>query len=682
MSNEVRVAASLRDDISDGLARIRDHVDRMGSGMTSASLIGNAGAKVLEAGFGLVRNAIGNVNDFIGDSIDAYRQEQVSIEGLNAALAANVEGWSGNTDAIESVIAAREKLAFSDDSQREALKILVAVTGDATQALDAQGVAMDLARFRGIDLATASTLVAKAWDGNTTSLKKLGIQVDAGAKGYEALAAITKVVGGAAEKYAETDLGKVEAAHIRVDDLMEKLGKTFSQISAAVIPPLAEGVEHLVESLTHSEVSAKLAAKGYEELSNSVKNTPTGFDVFGQVLGAVIGQLDPTAAATRRVGEELDKLPVKTTYTNTSFATMADDIGRRGIILSGNVRAASSDINLSLKTYIDAQATKSSDTWADAMRKISDSSGATRDKIVAAMKSLISDAYDPLITAAQIATTKLEIEDTKKALSASELTALEKAQLDERLLNQQKHLEELQVQQAGYAGQAAAAGYAQNAYTAEQILAGMESKDPDVRKHWEALAQAQLDANAEIAVVAYDGGAAQASNLAQGMADHASEWQNQAANIMSSLEGLRPNGWPVGEAWIGSLVNGVYDNMADVQQALDYVNNFFSGESPPPKGPLHTIDRGARNVGKAWVEGLADGIDASGVTGALSRISGLMSAGIDAPGLAVASGAIGSGGASGEMTIVVPLTLDGREVARAVAQWNRRTSGASQYIPA
>src|SRR3990167_8182645 len=87
---------------------------------------------------GLATRAIGKVTDYLGDALHAAQEEEASIAKLTTAIEANVEGWDGNTDAMESVLKTRMKLGFSDDEQRDSLAKLVGVTHDVTTALDVQ----------------------------------------------------------------------------------------------------------------------------------------------------------------------------------------------------------------------------------------------------------------------------------------------------------------------------------------------------------------------------------------------------------------------------------------------------------------------------------------------------------------------------------------------------------------
>ena len=181
----------------------------------------------LGAGFSAFKTLKGVVTDVAGAMLDAARsaaEEEAEVAQLTTALRENAEGWDGNVDAIEAVLTARQKLAFSDSEQRTSLAKLVAITGDHTEALALSRQAMDLARLRNIDLGTASELLGKVYAGNVSILRRYGIVVRQGATSTEALAAIQKQSMGQAQAYAETSLGKWRALELKIEDVKEAIG--------------------------------------------------------------------------------------------------------------------------------------------------------------------------------------------------------------------------------------------------------------------------------------------------------------------------------------------------------------------------------------------------------------------------------------------------------------------------
>lgn len=176
---------------------------------------------------GLVKDGIGMVTDFLGNAARAAMDEETNIQRLNTTLKDNVTNWDGNTTAIEDQIAQREKLAFSDDALRDSLGTLVIRTHDVNQAFQDQVLAMDIARGKNIDLASATDIVNKAALGNTKALKAMGIEVDKNATSTEILTMLQKKFSGQAEEYADSTKGTMESMQIALQDVSEDIGKAL-----------------------------------------------------------------------------------------------------------------------------------------------------------------------------------------------------------------------------------------------------------------------------------------------------------------------------------------------------------------------------------------------------------------------------------------------------------------------
>jgi len=218
----------------------------------------------------LATEGIGKVVDFLGDSVKVAQDAEVSTTRLTTALQDNVAGFKGTASAMEPAIDAGRRLGFTGDELRSSLSALVTVTKDTKQAQTDQSAAEDLARARGIDLASATNIVIKAQEGNVGALKKLGIIVPAVTKNVDdlkashqkftpeqlkaaqaadkqatataALAAIQKAAQGQAEAYAGTEKGSLAIAGTEVEGIQEKLGQTLNQLVTIILPPLIAGL--------------------------------------------------------------------------------------------------------------------------------------------------------------------------------------------------------------------------------------------------------------------------------------------------------------------------------------------------------------------------------------------------------------------------------------------------------
>jgi hypothetical protein len=175
--------------------------------------------------FAMTQRAVGAVTDAIQGMVQSAIEDESSVARLTAALHANVPGWDGNTDAIERTIAASERLGFTDDETRASLTFLTAATHDVTKAQELHNTAMDLARFKGISLQSASEALVKVEAGRYRILASLGIQLREGATATEALAAVQAVAAGQAEDFGETTAGAMLAAQVALEEAGEEIGR-------------------------------------------------------------------------------------------------------------------------------------------------------------------------------------------------------------------------------------------------------------------------------------------------------------------------------------------------------------------------------------------------------------------------------------------------------------------------
>lgn len=224
MANTVRILVTAKDEVSGTFDKIRDKASVLSKTDIGKGMLQGAGIAAFGVIQGAAMGALNAVQDFATGSVSAAREEQASIAKLRQAVEANVTTHRANLDVIEDTIAAREKLAFADDEQRNSLAVLIARTKDETKALDLQRIAMDLARLKGIDLASASDVIGKVYSGNVGILTRYGIAVKKGSDATSALAQVQAAAAGQAEAFANTSEGAAKGAQIALEDLQEEIG--------------------------------------------------------------------------------------------------------------------------------------------------------------------------------------------------------------------------------------------------------------------------------------------------------------------------------------------------------------------------------------------------------------------------------------------------------------------------
>jgi hypothetical protein len=242
MTSQVRIDAEVNTGQADkAVSGLRSSLMNLG-GEAKKSILTGVG---LGAGLGAWNLLSGGIHDaigFMGDSIKAAETQEASLAALTAALKQNDAGWDGNVDSIQKVIESRLKLGFTTQEQEASLAVLVAMTKDHTASLDIERTAMDISRLKHIDLATASTLLGKAFEGNTAGLRRLGIVVASGTKGYDALEQVQKRVAGQAEAFSHTTAGAAAALGAEFEGLQEKVGQALLPVMNALFHVLADNL--------------------------------------------------------------------------------------------------------------------------------------------------------------------------------------------------------------------------------------------------------------------------------------------------------------------------------------------------------------------------------------------------------------------------------------------------------
>lgn len=139
--------------------------------------------------------------------------------GPNQALADSMADFVDQTQLATGV---------ADDELRPALAGLVRFTGDAAKAQELLTLSIDASKATGKDLVAVSTAIGKAYDGNFTALKKLGVPLDENiikTKDFKAAQeALTAQFGGAAAANANTYAGRLQILKIRFDEMVEGIG--------------------------------------------------------------------------------------------------------------------------------------------------------------------------------------------------------------------------------------------------------------------------------------------------------------------------------------------------------------------------------------------------------------------------------------------------------------------------
>lgn len=200
-----------------------------------------AGFVSAQAVMGAVSGSWRTLTAFVGDSVHSYADAEAAQVKLTAALHAQGMATPAIIDQYNALSTEFQKTTvFSDDLITSMQALMVEVGGVMpSQMRGAIQASADLASGLGIDLETATRLVARAAAGHTETLGKYGITVDeakAKTDGFGAvLEAINSQFGGQAAAQIETYAGKVQQLANNWDNVKEAIGAVVAS------SPLVQG---------------------------------------------------------------------------------------------------------------------------------------------------------------------------------------------------------------------------------------------------------------------------------------------------------------------------------------------------------------------------------------------------------------------------------------------------------
>jgi hypothetical protein len=172
----------------------------------------------------------------------------IGIEGVKAAIAdekAQTQlalALENSTGATKAQIAATEQsilqmslaTGVADDELRPALARLVRSTSDTEKAQQLLATALDISAATGKPVEAIANSLAKAYDGNTAALGKLGIGLSTAelkTMSFEQVQGrLSELFGGAAARNADTYAGKIARVQVAFDEAKETVGTALLPI--------------------------------------------------------------------------------------------------------------------------------------------------------------------------------------------------------------------------------------------------------------------------------------------------------------------------------------------------------------------------------------------------------------------------------------------------------------------
>ena len=212
--------------------------------------------------------AIDGVKSAIADEA-AQKKLQLTLQNVTGATDAQVK-------ATEQYIT-KTQLAFgvTDTELRPSLERLARATGDVDQATKLQTLALDISAGSGKSLEAVTNALAKAQEGNTASLAKLGVGLSSAQLKTLSMDEITKKLADTFENQASAKADTFQGKMARLSEAFNEGKETVGGFILDAITPLVSGfVEKVIPAL--SKMSESLG-KDLEAPLNSIKGVIVDF---------------------------------------------------------------------------------------------------------------------------------------------------------------------------------------------------------------------------------------------------------------------------------------------------------------------------------------------------------------------------------------------------------------------
>src|SRR5262245_4079997 len=255
-----------------------------------------AGFVSAQAAVNAFSGAVSAMSGFVRDSVKAFADAEAADVKMVTALKAQGFAAPEIIDRYRELATTfQQTTVYSDDLTQEMIALLAQI-GDVgpSKMHAALEASTNLAAGLGIDLRTATELVAKASVGHTETLSRYGIVIDEAtlkSKGFDGvLGKINDQFGGQAQAQAATYAGKVAQISNSYNNVQEAVGKFIVQ------SPIAERV------LTRTTE----ATKALDEATSNATLTWGDFAVAfgGQNLGFLVGATEQAV----KLGNALEQI--------------------------------------------------------------------------------------------------------------------------------------------------------------------------------------------------------------------------------------------------------------------------------------------------------------------------------------------------------------------------------------
>jgi hypothetical protein len=287
------------------------------------------------------------------DGVKAAIEDEAAQKRLALALKNVTDATDEQIKAVEQQIL-KTSLAtgVADDKLRPALQRLSIATGSVEKSQELLNLALDISAATGKDVETVTNALAKAYEGNNSTLTRLGVGItaaDAKTLGFEGtVKQLSETFGGAAATQANTFEGRIARLKVAFDEAKESVGaallpiieKLLKFITETAIPAFEKFKQNAIDPVIKAFKDNEQAIRG---LYNFAKDTLVPFLSF-TLLNSLKGLSTVASTIVKAVSLSLQALePI----INAAITGINAVIRAKNLLSSGPDTPTISKVNFS-----------------------------------------------------------------------------------------------------------------------------------------------------------------------------------------------------------------------------------------------------------------------------------------------------------------------------------------------
>jgi hypothetical protein len=196
-----------------------------------------------------------------------------NVKGMTDAAKDSAVAWVNEMEASKS---------FDDAEISAALQRVIVKTGDLTKSQEYVSIAMEVARNKGIDLSSATTLLEQAYNGSARGLKQFGVEVKEGATGMDYLHAIQVKVKGSGDAWSQTLEGQRTAFKTTFGNFQESVGGVLMPLATKFMDVLMPYLKQAMSWITDHMPQIQ------QVITSVVQGIGKAFEIGSKVINGVV----------------------------------------------------------------------------------------------------------------------------------------------------------------------------------------------------------------------------------------------------------------------------------------------------------------------------------------------------------------------------------------------------------